>query len=76
MAASPGRAGALRTEARTLDWAAVAAVLALAALVRALRFWGVISWVHWDEANVAIPTMHGWTGRYAVRRPRPVPPSR
>jgi hypothetical protein len=66
VAASPGRAGALRTEARTLDWAAVAAVLALAALVRALRFWGVISWAHWDEANVAIPAIQILGGTFPV----------
>jgi hypothetical protein len=67
VAASPGRAGALRTEARTLDWAAVAAVLALGALVRALRFWGVISWAHWDEANVAIPAIQILGGTFPVQ---------
>jgi hypothetical protein len=64
--ASPGRAGALRTEARTLDWAIVA-VLVLAALVRALRFWGVISWAHWDEANVAIPAIQILGGTFPVQ---------
>ena len=72
-AGSPDRAGAPRAEGWTLDGPAVAAVLLGAALVRALRFWGVISWAHWDEANVAIPAIqilggYGYTREYPVER--------
>ncbi len=44
----------------------VAALLVLAAGVRALRFWGVISWAHWDEANVAVPAIQILGGTFPV----------
>jgi hypothetical protein len=66
VAGSPDRAGAPRAEGSTLDGPAVAAVLLGAALVRALRFWGVISWAHWDEANVAIPAIQILGGTFPV----------
>ena len=43
-----------------------AALLVLAAAVRTLRFWGVISWAHWDEANVAVPAIQILGGTFPV----------
>ena len=46
---------------------AVAALLALAAGVRALWFWGgFASWAHWDEVRLAIPAVHALEGTFAV----------
>jgi F5/8 type C domain len=46
-------------------WVAVA-MLVLAAGVRVLRFWGVISWAHRDEANVAVPAIQVLGGTFPV----------
>ena len=61
MAGSPDRAGAPRAEQRTLDWRVIVAVLALAALVRALRIWSVLRWSEDDmlDAIPAIQILHG-----------------
>ena len=47
-------------------WPAVAALLLLAAGIRVLRFWSVISWAHWDEANVAVPAIQILGGIFPV----------
>jgi F5/8 type C domain-containing protein len=61
VAGSPGRAGAPKAEARTLDWPVILAVLVLAALVRALRIWSVLTWQEDDvlDAIPAIQILHG-----------------
>jgi hypothetical protein len=61
VAGSPDRAGAPRAEQRTLDWRVIVAVLALAALVRALRIWSVLRWSEDDmlDAIPAIQILHG-----------------
>jgi F5/8 type C domain len=44
----------------------VVLLLAFAAAVRALRFWGVMTWAHWDEANVAVPAVQILDGTFPV----------
>src|SRR5262249_35117076 len=44
----------------------VVLLLILAAGVRALRFWGVMNWAHWDEANVAVPAIQILGGVFPV----------
>jgi hypothetical protein len=44
----------------------VAALLIVAAGVRALRVWSVINWAHWDEANVAVPALQVLDGVFPV----------
>src|SRR5262245_49017705 len=63
---SGSRAGESAAGARPRHWPLVVALLALAAGVRALRFWGVISWAHWDEANVAVPAIQILGGTFPV----------
>jgi hypothetical protein len=48
------------------QWPVVVALLAFAGAVRALRFWSVISWAHWDEANVAVPAIQILGGTFPV----------
>lgn len=66
MSGSDRPAGGPPAGARAREWAAVVLLLALAAGVRALRFWGVISWAHWDEANVAVPAIQILGGTFPV----------
>ncbi len=48
-------------------WLAAAALLVLAAAVRALWFWGEFaSWAHWDEVRLAIPAVHALEGTFAI----------
>ena len=47
-------------------WPLVVTLLAVAAGVRALRVWSVISWAHWDEANVAVPAIQILGGTFPV----------
>jgi hypothetical protein len=44
----------------------IVALLVAVAGVRALRFWSVISWAHWDEANVAVPAIQILGGTFPV----------
>ena len=44
----------------------VVALLLVAAGVRALRVWSVISWAHWDETNVAVPAIQILGGTFPV----------
>ena len=44
----------------------VVLLLLVAAGVRALRVWSVISWAHWDEANVAVPAIQILGGTFPV----------
>jgi F5/8 type C domain len=44
----------------------VGLLLVFAAGVRALRFWGVMTWAHWDEANVAVPALQILGGTFPV----------
>ena len=48
------------------EWPAVVLLLALAAGVRALRFWSDLAWPPGDEANVAIPAMQVLGGTFPV----------
>ncbi len=66
MARSGRPAGAPAAGAWTREWPAVVLLLVLAAGVRALRFWGVISWAHSDETNVAIPATQVLGGTFPV----------
>jgi len=45
----------------------VGLLLVFAAGVRALRFWGVKTWAHWDEANVAVPALQILSGTFPVQ---------
>ncbi len=45
----------------------VVALLVLAAGIRAFRFWGVMTWAHWDEANVAVPAIQILGGTFPVQ---------
>jgi F5/8 type C domain len=45
----------------------VGLLLVFAAGVRALRFWGVMTWAHWDEANVAVPAVQILGGTFPVQ---------
>ncbi|HTI33539.1 MAG TPA: hypothetical protein VL422_07670, partial [Miltoncostaea sp.] len=45
----------------------VGVLLVFAAGVRALRFWGVKTWAHWDEANVAVPALQILGGTFPVQ---------
>ena len=51
--------------ARTLDWPAVAAVLVLAAVVRALRIWSNLIWHH-DDILDAIPAIQILQGTFPL----------
>jgi hypothetical protein len=44
----------------------VVLLLALAAGARALRFWSVMSWAHWDDTNVAVPAIQVLGGTFPV----------
>src|SRR5262249_13211978 len=53
-------------EIRAREWPWIVLVLVLAAGVRALRFWSVMTWAHWDETNVAVPAAQILGGTFPV----------
>src|SRR5262249_6120984 len=54
------------TDMRARAPSIVVLLLVLAAAVRALRFWMVMSWAHSDETNVAVPAVQILGGTFPI----------